>query len=332
MISQGSILNNLIKKKSTGTKASGKGKQVKTKKPIQKTKKTKQISNKITTQNPKKIGFVPADYSINDLFNMTKSKNKDARVFANKQLDIIFRKKSLSGPEREQRAMLAKRKIGLSNVRDVQLNERLLNKNWLNAAKTHKLIGAEKYTVKGKINQKYLQPGAKMLPVSGSEPQFVKWLWGAKKKYIEANNCYAYAANQFRFHREHKAQPGENRMKITNTYKRVPLQCDLLTQAVLKDAGNGAYKCPADKPCGKGFYKIMLVRSPAPGNEDFHFYRQDRDGTWSHKQGWGYAPTKLDANGKVILDPRTANRNYGSLNYSVVCSSMCIPKQFKFNI
>ena len=110
------------------------------------------------------------------------------------------------------------------------------------------------------------------------------------------------------------------------------LDCKKLTKAVLKDASNGAYQCDPDKPCSKGFYKIMLVKAPDPMYQDFHFYRQDKDGTWSHKQGWGYGPTKLDADGKVIIDPRYSNRNFKPFNYSVVCSSMCVPKQYKYNI
>ena len=41
----------------------------------------------------------------------------------------------------------------------------------------------------------------------------------------------------------------------------------------------------------------------------FHFYRQNPDGTWSHKPGT--APiSNIDADGKTIYVPHFANRDY----------------------
>lgn len=45
---------------------------------------------------------------------------------------------------------------------------------------------------------------------------------------------------------------------------------------------------------------------------------------WAHKQGWGTRPILVDADGKTIYDPRKANRNYGSLNYSQLCGVYCV--------
>ncbi len=48
---------------------------------------------------------------------------------------------------------------------------------------------------------------------------------------------------------------------------------------------------------------------------DYHWYRQNSDGTWSHKLG----PTLVmdfDAALNTIYDPQICNRNYGSTNYS----------------
>lgn len=44
---------------------------------------------------------------------------------------------------------------------------------------------------------------------------------------------------------------------------------------------------------------------------------------WSHKQGWATGPLLIDASGKLITDPRRANRRYG-INYSKFCSAFCI--------
>ena len=68
-----------------------------------------------------------------------------------------------------------------------------------------------------------------------------------------------------------------------------------------------------DDVCSEGTYKIALVLDP--GN-DYHFYRQNSDGTWSHKRGTTEV-INIDASGDIIYDPKYANRNYGSINYSV---------------
>lgn len=44
---------------------------------------------------------------------------------------------------------------------------------------------------------------------------------------------------------------------------------------------------------------------------------------FSHKRGWATGPLLYDASGKVITDPRKANRNY-SLKYTRYCSSFCV--------
>lgn len=282
-------------------------------------KKKKEIAEKYiksmtkTVQTHKKYNLRREDYTIDELTKMLNSKDKKIKEFAEKHIRNDFFEKSLTGPETEMKKQQRKKNVKVSLQQpDFVLK---LNKN------TNK-----------KLPTFVVPKGVKLMPTSGYEPRFVK-LWGSQKRYIEANNCYAYAANQFRFWRPHKAQPGENRLKVHNTMKYVPLTCKDITKAVIRDAGNGAYKCnDPNKSCGKGMTKIMMVISPEPGAQDFHFYRQDKDGTWSHKQGWGYGPTKLDASGKVITDPRTCNRNYGRLNYSKVCSTMCIPKHFKYNI
>lgn len=290
-------------------------------------KNTKKITKKVTKPKPKVTKPKPKpkpkvtkniapfrieDYSIEELFKLTKSKQPRIRSLAKKSIISIFLNKPLTGPETKAKRESRKGRVMVSlQDKDQVFDKADIIKN---------------------LPQSSLPKGVKMMPTNGYEPKFVK-IWGLRKQYIEANNCYAYAANQFRFWRPHKAQPGENRLKVHNTMKYIPLDCKSITDAVLRDAGNGAYKCnDPNKACGKGLTKIMMVISPEPGGQDFHFYRQDKDGTWSHKQGWGYGPTKLDASGKVIVDPRKCNRNYGRLNYSKVCSTMCIPKHFKYNI
>ena len=78
--------------------------------------------------------------------------------------------------------------------------------------------------------------------------------------------------------------------------------------------------------CPTGTSKIALVVDP---DEDYHFYRQDKDGMWSHKPG-GMPVTNMDSHGIKIYDPSICGRNYNSLssklNYDTFCSYMCVPR------
>lgn len=50
----------------------------------------------------------------------------------------------------------------------------------------------------------------------------------------------------------------------------------------------------------------------APGR-DYHWYRQNTDGTWSHKSGM--SPVKnLDSDNRIIYDPQTAARDVLDFN------------------
>jgi hypothetical protein len=55
----------------------------------------------------------------------------------------------------------------------------------------------------------------------------------------------------------------------------------------------------------KGYYKIALTCKY--DKTDYHFYRQDDNGLWSHKNSWRKATNK-DARGRLIKDPRTCDR------------------------
>lgn len=72
------------------------------------------------------------------------------------------------------------------------------------------------------------------------------------------------------------------------------------------------------KPIGKydvcdiGYYKVALVIAP---NRDYHWYRKNYDGTWSHKPG-GTAVTNLDRKGNLIYDPESCDRTTGFPSYS----------------
>jgi len=57
-----------------------------------------------------------------------------------------------------------------------------------------------------------------------------------------------------------------------------------------------------------GSYKIALI----VGNFDYHWLRQNPEGSWSHKRGLTEV-INYDAKGQVIYDPSTANFNYSEI-------------------
>jgi hypothetical protein len=58
----------------------------------------------------------------------------------------------------------------------------------------------------------------------------------------------------------------------------------------------------------------------APG-QDFHFYRQDANGMWSHKVSSDPAQN-VDASGNPISNPETADRGI----YTDFCGYFCVYK------
>lgn len=66
------------------------------------------------------------------------------------------------------------------------------------------------------------------------------------------------------------------------------------------------------RPQSGKYYAVALVYGPIYQKGqiigyDYHWYRQNPDGSWSHKPGHGPV-TNLDASGNVIFDPNLANR------------------------
>jgi hypothetical protein len=81
-----------------------------------------------------------------------------------------------------------------------------------------------------------------------------------------------------------------------------------------------------EEKCPNKTSKIALV---VDQSDDYHFFRQDSNGFWSHKPG-ARKVTNLDAAAHKIWDPRLAHLDYtsneGSLNYDIFCSYMCVPR------
>ena len=126
------------------------------------------------------------------------------------------------------------------------------------------------------------------------------------------NNCYNYAndrvTNTF-------AQPG----KYHNA-QYTALTCASVQPAAVAD---GLVAAPNFTTAIADGYYVALVIWP---NVDFHWYRQDKGGCWSHKPG-GTAARNTDNSNKIITDPKTCDRG----SYTQFCSYM-ITKPCKVRI
>lgn len=203
--------------------------------------------------------------------------------------------------------------------------------------------------------------GARKLKTSGSEPTCTKAPYGTNRGTISAN-CYQYAIQHASMKPYRKLQPGN--LSGSEGIDFSLATCHPAKKRVLDDIAttHTGYETTLDKPCCKGFAKIVLLLSK---NNDFHFLRQNGDviypleqgdtpesiakkfrvprknvqlinrkrariidaNVWSHKRGTMYPPTLYDAKGKLIFDPRKSNFNYGDLNYSKICSTFCIKQK-----
>lgn len=146
------------------------------------------------------------------------------------------------------------------------------------------------------------------LPTSGYELDYNPSIWQGATM---SNNCYGYALNN-QVHPGtntvwYKQQPGE--YSKTNDY---PFTKEILKNAVTQDFALynidfgtklifkevGKYSVVPEGTC-----KVALVSYSG----DYHWYRQDSDGYWSHKPGTT-AVRRTDNSGDLILDPETCDR------------------------
>jgi hypothetical protein len=164
--------------------------------------------------------------------------------------------------------------------------------------------------------------------IDGSEAPFEPELWN-HPLYVLFNNCYAYAVNHLLDSRQAKPQPGD-RAGRANDWLTTTIDPDN-PRVADTDINTGRLRraIGADQQAvflgmnpentlraPRGATIVALVIDDQDGIEDYHWYRHHKDGTWSHKPGAGLA-TNLDASNNLILDPRTADRNYGPRTFQL---------------
>ena len=133
--------------------------------------------------------------------------------------------------------------------------------------------------------------------------------WNSNVACRSSNNCYNYATNM---KTNTFAQPGR-----AAAAQYASLSCTDVTTAAIAD-GLTSVNDPDDCPVGQ--CPVALVVAPG---KDYHWYRRNANGNWSHKPG-GTDATTFDASGNKITNPETADRNYGYLNYTDFCGYFCV--------
>jgi hypothetical protein len=128
------------------------------------------------------------------------------------------------------------------------------------------------------------------------------------------NNCYNYAndrlTNTF-------AQPGNASGKSISSNS-----CSGVQPLAVSDGLVAAPNFSAALAAKKGFYVALVIW---PG-QDFHWYRQDNTGCWSHKPG--HTPARnTDNSGAAISNPQTCDRG----PYTDFCSFMITDSSVKIS-
>ena len=153
----------------------------------------------------------------------------------------------------------------------------------------------------------------RMLPTSGYEISYSPGNWTS---YVQnCCNCYAYAINN-------QVYPGTNYLWFKQQmgyYKGAAYMFSELEEGDIFQAVSYDYDAFNEEfnsnlifqrvgrydTCPAGSYKVALVAS----ENDYHWYRQDADGLWSHKRGLNPVErTDASLTPKLIIDPLIADR------------------------
>ena len=176
------------------------------------------------------------------------------------------------------------------------------------------------------------------LPTNGSELEYDEMNWNGGRYW--RLNCYNYALNNSIYD---YMQPGErgcyfNNLETYNNfidddtgdyidcfYSKTALEMlvGLDSLYMQYEYGNQTIfgfdwgTISEYETCPQGTYKVALVLDVGNGHNDFHWYRQNKDGTWSHKPAQ-FDVENWDYNGNPIYNPKYCDRRDANTghNYS----------------
>lgn len=133
-------------------------------------------------------------------------------------------------------------------------------------------------------------------------PPYNPLKWNTDPIVLRNNNCYNYGndtiTNTF-------AQPGRG----SGQDGPYPPACPETAAAAARD---GLVAIPNPNISPTEGHIAALVVSTTPGFFDYHWYRRDSNGMWSHKPGQT-AARNTDNAGKLISDPRNCDRGFYNL-------------------
>ena len=173
-------------------------------------------------------------------------------------------------------------------------------------------------------------------PMSGYEPKYDPDFFNklGAVDLRESHNCYAYAVGHVNMSAKKDTpfiQPGYaagypffgNKQTTPNLPEHT---CADIVSRLKGDMPSIVGPVGFADKCPPKTSKIALVVDPSA---DYHYYRQDSNGWWSHKPG-GTSVTNLDAVGAKIWDPSLASRIYDNktnpLKYTSMCGFFCTPR------
>ena len=175
---------------------------------------------------------------------------------------------------------------------------------------------------------------------NGFETNYCPGCYNDDPSIYKSHNCYSYAmgvidTNLVEKCRRHSKkntcrksfhQPGAlngDRYTLNAQDRRT---CPVVEKLMLSDVPE-ITKTSFSQSCPRNTSKIALVVDPG---EDYHFYKQDSDGFWSHKDGSNKVK-RYDALKRPIANPQFASRNYrwqnSDLNYEDFCGFYCVPRR-----
>jgi hypothetical protein len=159
----------------------------------------------------------------------------------------------------------------------------------------------------------------------------------------DTHNCWSYGLNvvdkkQFgqckgkgKYCEPLYHQPGATKGLTKRLYKEEERRCDVVEELMKADIPS-IQKTTFHQRCPRGTSKIAMAMHRG---EDYHFWRQDSNGWWSHKDGANPVKT-YDAEGLPIWNPKTSARDYrprGSfLHYKDFCGFYCVPRREELHI
>ena len=124
-----------------------------------------------------------------------------------------------------------------------------------------------------------------------------------------------------------KPQPGDYYLLMKDGHlnnKKREYKCPNMEKKIIQD-NSSIKKTSLFEKCPNKYYKGAMVIDP---DHTFHFYRQNKNGLWSHKPGT-MKVTDIDADNKKIPIPHFANRDYSNkpnkIKYTDFCGYYCIP-------